>query len=92
MIRGMKTRLLSVLLVNADPAVVQAAATRLQALAVRNPQIVLTGLQDPRLATRIQVANVLRAQLGETFDADAWSDEAARRTAVVTWSHRLPPH
>ena len=74
-----------------DQTIVRAAVTRLQKLALREPQAVLDGLNDPRLATRIQVANALRVRLGETFEADPWSDEASRSAAIEKWRNRLAP-
>ena len=64
---------------------------RLAGLAARDPALVLGGLNHPRLAVRILVANLLRAQLGDTFDVDPWSDAAARQTAVVQWHAKLAP-
>jgi len=72
-----------------DPAMARAVATRLQTLAARDPAMVLAGLKDPRLATRIAVANVLRAQFGESFDVDVWSDASTRAKAVEKWN--IPP-
>ena len=55
-----------------DDAVVQAAAARLNILAARDPAAVLDGLNDPRLAVRIQAANALRLAVGDSFDVDPW--------------------
>ena len=63
--------------------------SRLTAVAARNPALLLDGLNNPRLAVRIQVANVLRARLGETFDVDPWSDQAVRAKAVAQWQTKL---
>ena len=48
-----------------DPTVVQHAGTALRAIADRNPSVLVASLNDPRLATRLQVANVLRTKLGD---------------------------
>ena len=72
-----------------DAGIVQAAASRLQTLAARDPVAVLEGLGDTRLAVRIQVANVLRAHIGERFDVDAWADSAVRAGAVAKWKQML---
>jgi thioredoxin-like negative regulator of GroEL len=65
------------------------ATERLAKLAVRDPRLLLDGLNHPRLAARIQAANVLRAQLGEAFDVDPWSDAATRRDAIAQWRQKL---
>jgi thioredoxin-like negative regulator of GroEL len=62
---------------------------RLAALAARDPALVLDGMNHPRLAARIQVANLLRARLGESFDVDPWSDAATREKAVAEWRNKL---
>jgi hypothetical protein len=49
----------------------------------------LDGLIDPRLPTRIQVANVLRARLGDSFDVDPWSELVVRAVAIQKWRTRL---
>jgi thioredoxin-like negative regulator of GroEL len=72
-----------------DNTITQAAAVRLKALAARDPAAVLEGLNDSRLATRIQAANALRNILGDSFDADPWSDAAAREKAVRDWRAKL---
>jgi thioredoxin-like negative regulator of GroEL len=72
-----------------DGTLVQAAARRLKTLAARDSGAVLDGLNDPRLATRIQVANVLRASIGDAFDVDPWSDTATRQKDVNTWHQKL---
>ena len=74
-----------------DDAIVHAAAARLQQLAVRAPLVLLNGLNDPQLATRIQIANALRARLGEGFDLDPWSDAATRAKSADRWRLRLSP-
>ena len=70
-------------------ATVNAAATRLQLLANSNPAALLEGLNDPRLATRITVANILRGKIGDEFDIDPWSDAATRDRAVRQWRGKL---
>jgi thioredoxin 1 len=72
-----------------NDAIKQAAAGRLKKLALRNPATVLDGLNDARLACRIQAANALRSALGDTFDGDPWSDAIVRRQAVETWHEKL---
>jgi thioredoxin-like negative regulator of GroEL len=72
-----------------DDAGVQAAVVRLRKLAERAPAVLLEGLNDPHLATRIQVANALRARLGDAFDVDPWSDAATRARGVDSWRKRL---
>ena len=68
-----------------DDGVVQAAAARLKTLAGRDPAAVLDGLDDPRLAVRIQSANALRLAVGDAFDVDPWGDAAARRKGIESW-------
>jgi hypothetical protein len=58
-------------------------------VASRQPAALLDGLNDPRLAARIQAANALRAQLGDGFDADPWADPATRAGAVEKWRAKL---
>lgn len=70
-------------------AITQAAAGRLKKLALRNPAAVLDGLNDARLACRIQAANALRNALGDAFDVDPWSDTNVRRQAVEAWREKL---
>jgi thioredoxin 1 len=72
-----------------DDAVVQAAAARLRILATRDSALVLNGLDDPRLATRIQAANALRAAIGDSFDADPWSVTEARQKTIAVWREKL---
>jgi len=49
----------------------------------------LDGLNDPRLATRIQVANALHFKIGDGFDVDPWSDVANRQKGVLVWREKL---
>lgn len=72
-----------------DPAIVLSAGKRLAELTALDPAMVLPGLDCQRLATRLQVANALRARLGNAFDIDPWSDEATRKQAVEKWRQRL---
>jgi len=72
-----------------DAAVVQAAADRLKTIANRDPSALLVGLDDPRLATRIQVANVLHYKFGDLFDVDPWSDTVTREKKILAWSEQL---
>ncbi|MFO1477248.1 MAG: thioredoxin family protein [Verrucomicrobiota bacterium] len=72
-----------------DAAVSAAAAVRLDLLARQHPEAVLEGLNDPRLSTRILVANALRARTGGAFDVDPWAGARERRTGVEQWRIRL---
>ncbi|MGB8369496.1 MAG: thioredoxin family protein [Limisphaerales bacterium] len=67
----------------------QAAITRLQVVAVREPVLLLDGLRDPRLAVRIQVANLLRDRLGDGFDVDPWNNAATSEPAIEKWRGML---
>jgi thioredoxin 1 len=69
--------------------IVQAAAARLKTLASRDTVDVLDGLNDSRLAVRIQAANALRLVIGDSFDVDPWGDAAARGKAISTWREKL---
>jgi len=70
-------------------AVPAAAGARLAALAKREPALLLDGLNHPRLAVRIHAANLLRAQLGDTFEVDPWSDAPTRQEAITRWRAAL---
>jgi thioredoxin-like negative regulator of GroEL len=72
-----------------DGAAQKSVQDRLAGLAARDPALVLEGLNHPRLAARLHVANLLRAQLGDAFDVDPWSDAATRQQAVAQWRVRL---
>ena len=72
-----------------DAAIVKEAAERLKAIASRAPSVLLDGLDDARLATRIQVANVLGAKIGDLFDVDPWSDAATREKKIRAWRQQL---
>jgi thioredoxin-like negative regulator of GroEL len=75
-----------------DEAMVRLATERLTVLSSRQPAALLDGLGDPRLAVRILVANALRVQLGEGFDADPWGESATRAEAIQKWRAQLAPH
>jgi thioredoxin-like negative regulator of GroEL len=70
-------------------ALVQAATGRLKILAGRDPLAVLDGLNDSRLAIRIQAANVLRYTLGDTFDVDPWCDADTLQKNANIWREKL---
>jgi thioredoxin-like negative regulator of GroEL len=72
-----------------DEVLVQAAVGRLKILAVHDSITVLDGLEDSRLATRIQTANVLREALGEKFDMDPWCDANTLKKAANVWREKL---
>ena len=72
-----------------DDGIVQAAAARLRNLAGRDPAALLDGLNDSRLAVRIQSANALRLVLGDSFDVDPWGESVVRRQAINTWRGEL---
>lgn len=72
-----------------DTAVVQAAAARLKTMAGRDPSDLLDGLNDPRLAIRIQAANALRYKIGDAFDVDPWSDAVTREKRIPVWREQL---
>jgi thioredoxin 1 len=72
-----------------DKSVVQAAVSRLQTIAADDPAVLLDGLDAPRLATRIQIANTLRSKIGESFDIDPWSDAATRQNKITRWHEVL---
>ncbi len=58
-------------------------------IARREPALLLDGLNHPSLATRIHVANALRAALGEAFHFDPWEKPEARTLAVSQLRNRL---
>jgi thioredoxin-like negative regulator of GroEL len=72
-----------------DDALVQAAAQRLKTLAACDPVAVLDGLNDSRLATRIEAANALRYTIGDTFDVDPWCDAATLQKDTKAWREKL---
>jgi len=69
--------------------VVKAADERLAALAKRDATLLLDGLNHPRLAARIHVANVFRSQIGDSFDVDPWSEPATRQQGIARWRAKL---
>jgi thioredoxin-like negative regulator of GroEL len=69
--------------------VTQTAVARLAAVCTRQPALLLPGLEHPKLAARIQAANLLRAKLGETFEADPWADAVTRQKIVAQWREKL---
>ncbi len=74
-----------------DEPLVRSAAERLRTVASRQPAALLDGLNDARLAVRIQAANALRLQLGDAFGIDPWSDAGTRADAVEKWRTKLLP-
>jgi thioredoxin-like negative regulator of GroEL len=86
---GSVTKQLLNLCADRDPVMAGAAAARLKQIAARDPALILGGLNDPRLAARICVANILRNQLGESFDVDPWSDAGERARQVEQWRQQL---
>jgi len=72
-----------------DGNISEAAGKRLTTLAKRDATLLLDGLNHPRLAARIHVANLLRSQLGDAFDVDPWSEAAARQQGIARWRERL---
>jgi thioredoxin-like negative regulator of GroEL len=72
-----------------DSSVSQPAIARLTELVQHHPAALLQGLEHPRLAARIQAANLLRSRLGEAFDADPWADAETRRKVVARWREKL---
>jgi thiol-disulfide isomerase/thioredoxin len=74
-----------------EPAQSRFAAEQLRTLARRSPLLLLDGLNHPKLATRIHVANVLRDTLGEGFVFDPWAPAPARTRTAAEWAQRLRP-
>ena len=72
-----------------DQARQRYAVAQLKSLVISKPAIVLDGLNDSRLATRIQVANLLHEKFGDSFAIDPWTDAAARTREVAAWKSRL---
>lgn len=70
-------------------AIPEAAGERLAALARRDATLLLDGLNHPRLAARIQVANLFRSRFGDAFDVDPWSEAATRQQGIVRWREKL---
>lgn len=72
-----------------EDSIRKAASAGLKKLAEHNPALLLDGLNHPQLAARIEVAGLLRAQLGEAFDIDPWSDASTRQNGVAAWREKL---
>jgi thioredoxin-like negative regulator of GroEL len=66
-----------------EPSHQQYATAQLKALAATDPKALLGGLEHPRLATRIAVANQLRETLGKKIAFDPWASPAERAKAVA---------
>ncbi|MEJ0089001.1 MAG: thioredoxin family protein [Limisphaerales bacterium] len=66
-----------------DAMIVKAATERLKIIADRDPAALLDGLNDSRLAVRIQFANTLHSKIGNAFDFDPWSDAATREKKIL---------
>ena len=71
-----------------DTATRKTVTALLNKLAERDAALLLDGLSHTRLATRIEVANLLRAKIG-TFDIDPWSDNQARAKGISNWRSKL---
>jgi thioredoxin-like negative regulator of GroEL len=72
-----------------NESVVRSAMERLKVLTARQPLLVLEGMEDSRLATRIQIANALRSRFGDEFDVDPWGEPSLRAAAIQKWRDRL---
>jgi thioredoxin 1 len=72
-----------------DETIAHAAEQRLKTIAARDPGALLDGLNNYRLATRIQVANVLREHLGDTFEFDPWVGLEERAKVIHQWRAKL---
>jgi thioredoxin-like negative regulator of GroEL len=72
-----------------ESAVQQAALAELAQWAEQDPAALLAGLNHPRLATRIHVANLLSPRLGDTFAIDPWAEADTRRDAIAQWRLKL---
>jgi thioredoxin 1 len=72
-----------------DEHVVSMATERLKAIAVKQPALLLDGLNNPHLAARIQVANILRSRVGEGFDIDPWGEAGDRAKGIQKWRARF---
>lgn len=75
-----------------DAVIIQGAADSLKTIADRDPAVLLDGLADQHLATRIQIANTLRVRIGDEFDIDPWSDAASRQKKILSWYKTLKQH
>ncbi len=72
-----------------ETAIQQAARQRLTDLVNDHPALLLGGLNHPRLATRITVANLLRSRFGDEFNVDPWESPSNRQKAVAVWQTKL---
>jgi thiol-disulfide isomerase/thioredoxin len=72
-----------------ESAVQQAALAELTQWAEEDPAAMLAGMNHPRLATRIHVANLLSPRLGVTFAIDPWAEADSRREAIAQWRLKL---
>jgi thioredoxin-like negative regulator of GroEL len=72
-----------------DDKVVQSSVDLLKSLAAKQPVLLLDGLNNSHLAARIQVANILRAQFGDSFGVDPWGDPTIRANTIDLWRARL---
>jgi thiol-disulfide isomerase/thioredoxin len=72
-----------------DETIVRATDQRLKTIAAHEPSALLYGLNDFRLATRIQVANVLRERLGDKFEFDPWAGLDERAKVIHQWDAKL---
>lgn len=77
------------LCVNGSETVQKNALSRLAILAESKPVLLLEGLNHPRLAVRIRIANLLREKLGADFNVDPWSDAAVRNDAIARCREKL---
>ncbi len=72
-----------------EPAAQNFATGYLGKLASSNPNAVIDGLQDPDLAVRIAVANILREKLGDKFDFDPWGPSKDREKQIAQLRSKL---
>lgn len=66
------------------------AREQMRQVAARAPALLLPALNHPRLATRIQAANLLKETFGEAFTFDPWNPPAARAQALAELEKKLP--
>jgi len=72
-----------------EPDQVVFAAAQLKEVGRREPGWLLEGLNHPKLAARIQVANVFREKLGAQFIFDPWEKEEVRQELIRNWRVQL---
>jgi len=72
-----------------DETIAHAADQRLKTIAARDPGALLDGLNNDQLATRIEVANVLRESLGDKFEFDPWAGLDERAKVIHLWRATL---